>query len=61
MKFEDLKGKTITEGDQKFDEKSEGTGFDGAMKYSDSDLELMKVLSSAKDTLTEIVGGTKYK
>ena len=61
MKFEDLKGKKITEGDPQFDEKSEGTGFDGAMKYSDSDLELMKVLSSAKDTLTEIVGGTKYK
>jgi hypothetical protein len=61
MSKADLLGKKINKGDPEWEEKSEETGYNGAVAYSESDLHLMKVLKGTTEGLKEIVGGAFNK
>ena len=61
MNKADLLGKKINESDPDYDEKSEGTGYDGAVAYSESDMQLMENLKGTTEGLIKIVGGAFNK
>ena len=63
LNFSDLRGKKINPAHPDWAQKSEGTEYDGPMAYTNSDLELIKVMKEAAPELIALVGGdfNKYK
>jgi len=61
MNYTTLRGKKIAKGDPEFDEKSEGTGYDGAMAYSKNDMQLIENLKGTTQGLIKLVGGAMNK
>jgi len=61
MNKSDLLGKKIDSSSPEFAEKSEGTGYDGPMAYTEADLQLMEQLAGTTEGLLEIVGGAFSK
>lgn len=61
MNLSDLLGKKVDSSSPQYAEKSEGTGYDGPMAYSPSDLELMEKLRGTTQGLLNIVGGAFNK
>ena len=61
MNLSDLLGKKVDSSSPEYAEKSEGTGYDGPMAYSPSDLELMEKLRGTTEGLLNIVGGALNK
>lgn len=57
----DLQGRKIDKSDPNWEEKSEGTGFDGPIAYSEADVKLMDNLKGTTDSLKAIVGGANQK
>jgi superfamily II DNA or RNA helicase len=57
----DLQGRKIDKSDPNWEEKSEGTGYDGPIAYTEAELKLMEDLKGTTETLTSIVGGAFQK
>lgn len=50
-------GSKITPDNPEYAEKSEGTGYDGPMLYSESDMKLIETINKSSEKLIDIVGG----
>lgn len=57
LNFKDLLGQKIHPAHPDWEEKAEGTEYNGPMAYSPSDLKLVKELRASTQELTNIVGG----
>ena len=57
LKYSDLLGSKITPDNPEYAEKSEGTGYDGPMLYSESDMKLIETINKSSEKLIDIVGG----
>ena len=61
LDLKSLRGEKINESHPDWAEKSEGTEYNGAVKYTDSELKLIESLKGSIESLLDVVGGANIK